>query len=499
MTEPEIARDCGGRLAIRCVVKAVAGGGGKGMRTVDDPTALWAAIRTARSEARSAFGDSAVYLERRIAPSPAHRDPAARRSRTARSSRSSSASARSSGATRRSSKSRRRSRCRRDLRRRMAAAAAAVARAVELHERRHDRVPARRERRVLLPRDEHAAAGRASGHRDGDEHRPRAVADPDRARRDGSTSIPSARSRRRACDRVPHLCRGSGPGLHAVARPDSRPAARRGPRRARRRRRQRRIHGAGVLRLDDREADRVGAVAGRCDRPDGAGAARVPGARDPHDDPVLPVADAPARLRRRPLTTRPTWTGCSRSEHDSVDGQARASFNEISPREEEVVAIGAALDAYLRASAAQAGGAHRAAARAGSRPRGARRCAGDFEIELQRPDAPCIGRAVAAGPVTASSSTAPRTMSTPRASASSASRCCSTSGDRGCSSRELRSPPPACPASCSSASMDGRSRSASTAVVPGAALPTPRYHARRRAVDRRADAGPRGPRPGRRG
>src|SRR3954469_8041923 len=48
------------------LVKAVSGGGGKGMRTVDDPAALGTAIQTARSEAGSAFGDSAVYLERRI-------------------------------------------------------------------------------------------------------------------------------------------------------------------------------------------------------------------------------------------------------------------------------------------------------------------------------------------------------------------------------------------------------------------------------------------------
>ena len=48
------------------LVKAVAGGGGKGMRTVEKPADLLAAIRTARSEAGSAFGDSAVYLERRI-------------------------------------------------------------------------------------------------------------------------------------------------------------------------------------------------------------------------------------------------------------------------------------------------------------------------------------------------------------------------------------------------------------------------------------------------
>ncbi len=54
------------RIGYPLVVKAVAGGGGKGMRTVETPADLLPAIRTARSEAGSAFGDSAVYLERRI-------------------------------------------------------------------------------------------------------------------------------------------------------------------------------------------------------------------------------------------------------------------------------------------------------------------------------------------------------------------------------------------------------------------------------------------------
>ena len=48
------------------VVKAVAGGGGKGMRVVEQPPDLLAAIRTARSEAGAAFGDTSVYLERRL-------------------------------------------------------------------------------------------------------------------------------------------------------------------------------------------------------------------------------------------------------------------------------------------------------------------------------------------------------------------------------------------------------------------------------------------------
>jgi acetyl-CoA carboxylase biotin carboxylase subunit len=48
------------------LVKAVAGGGGKGMRTVTDATDLASAVRAARSEAGTAFGDAAVYLERRL-------------------------------------------------------------------------------------------------------------------------------------------------------------------------------------------------------------------------------------------------------------------------------------------------------------------------------------------------------------------------------------------------------------------------------------------------
>ena len=48
------------------LVKAVAGGGGKGMRTVTDPAELSNAVAAARSEAGASFGDSAVYLERQI-------------------------------------------------------------------------------------------------------------------------------------------------------------------------------------------------------------------------------------------------------------------------------------------------------------------------------------------------------------------------------------------------------------------------------------------------
>jgi len=64
-SDAEIASIADG-IGFPLVVKAVAGGGGKGMRTVDDRSRLASAITTARSEARSAFGDGSVYLERRL-------------------------------------------------------------------------------------------------------------------------------------------------------------------------------------------------------------------------------------------------------------------------------------------------------------------------------------------------------------------------------------------------------------------------------------------------
>src|SRR5690606_947438 len=47
-------------------VKAVAGGGGRGMRRVDDPKRLREAIEAAAREAESAFGDPTVFLEQAV-------------------------------------------------------------------------------------------------------------------------------------------------------------------------------------------------------------------------------------------------------------------------------------------------------------------------------------------------------------------------------------------------------------------------------------------------
>jgi acetyl-CoA carboxylase biotin carboxylase subunit len=56
----------GDRVGYPLMVKAVAGGGGKGMRVVESRDALLNAVRTARSEAGSSFGDTSVYFERRV-------------------------------------------------------------------------------------------------------------------------------------------------------------------------------------------------------------------------------------------------------------------------------------------------------------------------------------------------------------------------------------------------------------------------------------------------
>jgi acetyl-CoA carboxylase biotin carboxylase subunit len=65
VADAEIERIADG-VGYPLLVKAVSGGGGKGMRTVTEPAELTAAVRRARSEASAAFGDPSVYLERRI-------------------------------------------------------------------------------------------------------------------------------------------------------------------------------------------------------------------------------------------------------------------------------------------------------------------------------------------------------------------------------------------------------------------------------------------------
>ena len=67
----EEAREIAEQVGYPVILKAVAGGGGKGMRLVKNIDELLDGIRAAQSEARSAFGDDSVYIEKYIT-SPHH-------------------------------------------------------------------------------------------------------------------------------------------------------------------------------------------------------------------------------------------------------------------------------------------------------------------------------------------------------------------------------------------------------------------------------------------
>ena len=56
------------RIGFPLLVKASAGGGGRGMRRVTSAAELPAALAAGSAEARAAFGDGAVYLEREVKP-----------------------------------------------------------------------------------------------------------------------------------------------------------------------------------------------------------------------------------------------------------------------------------------------------------------------------------------------------------------------------------------------------------------------------------------------
>ncbi len=62
--DPARLRDAAERLGYPVLVKAAAGGGGKGMRVVENPEDLVGAAEMASSEAHSAFGDGSIYLEK---------------------------------------------------------------------------------------------------------------------------------------------------------------------------------------------------------------------------------------------------------------------------------------------------------------------------------------------------------------------------------------------------------------------------------------------------
>ena len=66
LTSMEEARQLAASMGYPIMLKAAAGGGGKGMREVTSEDELENALQSARSEARNSFGDDSVYMEKRV-------------------------------------------------------------------------------------------------------------------------------------------------------------------------------------------------------------------------------------------------------------------------------------------------------------------------------------------------------------------------------------------------------------------------------------------------
>jgi acetyl-CoA carboxylase, biotin carboxylase subunit len=65
---PEDALTLAPRIGFPLLIKAAAGGGGKGIRLVDDASMLEESLRVAAQEAQASFGDDGLYLERYLDP-----------------------------------------------------------------------------------------------------------------------------------------------------------------------------------------------------------------------------------------------------------------------------------------------------------------------------------------------------------------------------------------------------------------------------------------------
>ena len=239
----EIRRGRGPRSAASSgfplMIKAAAGGGGRGMRRVDGEDQVAEAFERARAEAAQAFGDPSVLMERLVGAARhvevqlmadgeggvwalGVRDCSyQRRHQKVVEESASPALTRRAGA--------------RALRGRDPARADG-----RLPRRRDRRVPLRaRQRPLLVHGGQHPPPGRAPGDRGGHGRRPRPPAAARRGRRPARGRAAAAA---RARDRGPPQRRGPGPGLRARAGPDHAAAAARRPWHPRRHRRRRGRH-----------------------------------------------------------------------------------------------------------------------------------------------------------------------------------------------------------------------------------------------------------------
>ena len=200
------------------MIKASAGGGGKGMRVAHDDEEAREGFRSARNEAKSSFADDRIFIEKFV-EEPRHIEiqvlADAHGNTLYLGERECSIQRRHQKVVEEAPSALPR---REDAASRHGRAGGRAGRGGRLPLRRHGRVHRRQGPQLLFPGDEHPHSGRASGDRD--DHRPRSGgADDPRRRRRAARLQAGGREARGLGHRDPGLCRGSLPQLHAVHRP----------------------------------------------------------------------------------------------------------------------------------------------------------------------------------------------------------------------------------------------------------------------------------------
>ena len=208
------ARAYAEKVGFPVMLKAAGGGGGKGMRRVERRADFDSAWRAAQSEALNAFGNDAVYLEKYL-EEPHHVEiqvfaDQAGQHRPPERARVLGPAAPPEGDRGDALAHPHPRDARGDGR-----GGGARGEGGGLRRRGHGRVPRRQAPELLLPGDEHPAAGRAPGDRVGHRSRSGGVADPRRAGR--AARVPD-RASPRAQHRGACLRRGPGAELHAQPR-----------------------------------------------------------------------------------------------------------------------------------------------------------------------------------------------------------------------------------------------------------------------------------------
>ena len=238
------------------MIKASAGGGGKGMRIAHSASEVAEGFARSKSEAKSSFGDDRMFIEKFIV-NPRHIEIQVLGDKHGNviylGERECSIQRRNQKVIEEAPSPL----LDEATRKKMGEQAVALAKAVGYDSAGTVEFVAGQDKSFYLPGDEHAAPGRASGDRADHRHRPGRADDPRCRWREAE--LPEGREAHRLGGREPRLCRGPVPQFPALDRAADAlpPAGRDEPRRrhgAQRHRRHRRRRNLDPLRSDDRQA-----------------------------------------------------------------------------------------------------------------------------------------------------------------------------------------------------------------------------------------------------